>query len=378
MSQVTAKRLGHPLQWIPAICLYWALSASCSWIVSPSDYEDAPRDRLKQPYASNAIWNLPLGRDARMVPAGLPKLTWRVEPAVLVLTPSAPLTKVRENTFGAWTGRSRCGTDGPVLFEAPIPTDFVVPGEGRDALFSMPAAILLADGATVKQTTPLARCAPGADATSFSDHGDSGLAGEGLLAGSHGNSGLSAIGGTVRLGEWLPGERMRHALKVALPSDLLAPTAPGFRWPARYADSRWQETYRGGSAPLVPAALLTLAADFEIDGPQGLSTEAARALAWTLQHYGAYVVALGPEGTISLFVELGPGGDARAEFAETYGFPLSPAAGLWSADLDRIVGALRVVENWDEATYQRVSRSEGAEGAGGGAPLVRWAPELDR
>src|SRR2546422_553426 len=44
--------------------------------------------------------------------------------------------------------------------------------------------------------------------------------------------------------------------------------------------------------------------------------------------------------------------------------------------MDRIFGALNVVDNWDAATWQTVSASNGTQGAGGGTPRVSWAPEF--
>ncbi len=40
--------------------------------------------------------------------------------------------------------------------------------------------------------------------------------------GAHGGSSLSAIGGTIRLGELLPGNVIRHTLKVIFPITSLA------------------------------------------------------------------------------------------------------------------------------------------------------------
>ena len=38
--------------------------------------------------------------------------------------------------------------------------------------------------------------------------------------------------------------------------------------------------------------------------------------------------------------------------------------------------ALHLVDNWDEARYNAVAASDGAEGAGAGAPLQPWAPPV--
>ena len=38
--------------------------------------------------------------------------------------------------------------------------------------------------------------------------------------------------------------------------------------------------------------------------------------------------------------------------------------------------ALHLVDNWDEVRYNAVAASDGAEGAGAGAPLQPWAPPV--
>src|SRR5207245_11170884 len=87
---------------------------------------------------------------------------------VLILTPTAPVTKVWENS-DAWSGRSRCDAQGGVLFEAPIPTDFVVQGAGSGnpdgTTPNYATAILAADGHTLIQGQPMARCTAGGTAT---------------------------------------------------------------------------------------------------------------------------------------------------------------------------------------------------------------------
>src|SRR5207245_9321253 len=65
-------------------------------------------------------------------------------------------------------------------------------------------------------------------------------------------------------------------------------------------------------------------------------------------------------------------------FAVAWEFPCVPAgrAVPWALDMGRIFGALNVVDNWDAATWQTVSASNGTQGAGGGTPRVSWAPEF--
>src|SRR5204863_260281 len=77
------------------------------------------------------------------------------------------------------------------------------------------------------QTQPFARCA-GQSPTSHYMFGSEDLYGTGET-GSHGGSGLSALGGTVRLGELVPGGTIRHSLKLNIDSANFYPGLGGYR-----------------------------------------------------------------------------------------------------------------------------------------------------
>jgi len=137
-----------------------------------------------------------------------------VDGDLIVLTPDAPMLEIYRNAAGWNRNRSRCKIDGPVLFRAPVPPDFIVSPDTWDGLTpNSGLAGLMPDGRTIQQTQPFARCKP--------DHGtsrflfdDQDLYGMGYY-GAHGGSGLSCIGGTLRVGELVPDAGpIRHALKV--------------------------------------------------------------------------------------------------------------------------------------------------------------------
>src|SRR6267154_2480542 len=84
------------------------------------------------------------------------------------------------------------------------------------------AVFLDPNGHTLIQTQPFARCAPptvtdgsGTTLTDLSNFPLVNIYGDGVR-GSHGGSGLSAIGGSIRLGELRPlsPQGPRHALKL--------------------------------------------------------------------------------------------------------------------------------------------------------------------
>src|SRR5712691_2291167 len=174
------------------------------------------------PFSRDSIWNLPIGANAVYVPGNIKKPTaygMTTDVDVLILTPNAPNTDVFYNG-DAWSGGSRCDVQGSRLFSAPIPTNFVVHGAGSGnpdgTTPNYATAILAADGHTLIQGQPMARCSAGGTATMWWwDHEKEDLFKTGN-SGAHGGSMLSSLGGLIRLGELVPGGTIRHALKVNL------------------------------------------------------------------------------------------------------------------------------------------------------------------
>src|SRR5256884_8624279 len=177
------------------------------------------RDPLTWPFSRDSIWNLPIGASAVYVPGNIKKPTaygMTTDVDVLVLTPNAPITPVYYNG-DAWNGGSRCSAQGGVLFSAPIPTNFVVPGAGSGnpdgTTPNYSTAILMADGHTLVQGQPMARCTSGGTATMMWSQQNEDLLGTGN-SGAHGGSLLSSLGGARRLRGVVAGGGVRPALKV--------------------------------------------------------------------------------------------------------------------------------------------------------------------
>ena len=330
------------------------------------------RDPLRWPFSTTSIWNTPIGRDAVYVPAQITPATaagMTVDQDLLVLRPSAPALAVMTSTADWNNTMDRCPPSAPALFSAPVPDDFVF----KPVLPNTPnasTAILAADGRTLKQTQPFSRCTAGGPATSHYDSADVDIAGDGVT-GAHGGSGLSAIGGTLRLGELRPGgPPVRHALKIELDAALnygsCATYSSCYRWPAVQADSYATTSYGGPNPALEPGALLAIPSGTDV-ASLGLETAPAAALGFTLQNYGAYVVDDTAWAVYALCVELGPAGDFTQQFQGDWGFSMTPSSKntAWARDMDRLFGALAVVDN----------NAAGAPG-GGGTPLQPPAPPL--
>src|SRR2546426_12705571 len=340
------------------------------------------RDPLLWPFSRDSIWNLPIGASAVYVSANIQQATQRgmtTDPDVIILTPNATMTAVYYNSDG-WSGGSRCTPQGNVLFNAPIPGNFVVQGAGASnpdgVTPNYATAILMPDGHTLTQGQPFARCTADGSATMWWSVSND-LYGTGV-DGGHGGSKLSSIGGRIRLGELVPGGMIRHAMKVNLDAKanlFFDASTGGFRWPATVADFCAPTCYGGTNPALRMGALLALPPGFDTSS---LETDAARILARGFVAYGAYVVDNTGWSVYGLATEFSTAGSVEQEFARSWGFSMTPASKdvPWARDMDRIFGALAVVDNWNLANWQTVSASVGTLGAGLGAPRTAWAPPL--
>jgi len=326
--------------------------------------------------SSKSIWNLPIGDGAKYVPAKIKIATeWgmTIDPDVILLTPSAPNTDVYYCKAG-WNHGNRCEVDGGVLFSGPIPRNFTVANDGNN----YSTAILLPDGNTIVQGQPLCRCEVGGSVTSLYKAPSVTLDGDGQL-GAHGGSGLSSMGGTLRMGELVPGgQPIRHALKVNLDAKYNFYKYPDCkRWPAVFCDGYAETVYNGTNPSLRMGSLLALDPSKDINN-MGFETEPAKMLAWTFQNYGSYTVDDTFWYVYAIETELNPFGDVATEFRARWGFPINPQTRdtPWARDMDRLFLALSVVDNWDENMYKEVAASDGNAGSGGGKPRQPWAPPL--
>lgn len=338
-----------------------------------------PRDPYKWPFASNSIWNMPIGKGAVYVAAKLPAVPsnniWAPMPQLdlerIILRPEALKTKVAYNGTGWTPNGNRCTPGTAILATLPIPNEFLVP----NSLYNNGAAVIEADGRTLTQTQPLTRCSFGSTATALGTFPPLDLYGDGI-AGAHGGSGLSTLGGTLRLGELRPGGKApRHALKLDVDSmEVLYPCkvmSECFRWPAKVADSAAVGYYGKKNGSPNPAmkmgALLAIPVSVDIN-KLGLETEPGKQLAWTLQNYGMYIVDTTGGPGYAIAVEDGADGSFATQFKKDWGFPMEQRAKdntPWTRDFQRLITLLSVINNNSPTSI-----------GGGGTPLQPLAPAL--
>jgi hypothetical protein len=327
------------------------------------------RNKYKWPFASDSIWNVPIGSGARYVPAGIAVATamgMTVDEDVIVQRADAPLKPVVLNDAGWDRGKTRCGSlkPGQAVYPdgVPVPADFTTDPGYLGLTPNMSAAILMPDGQTIRQTQPFHVCGKGGTVTSQYRFPDENIGIGAGIAGAHGASGMSSIGGTVRVGELLPGGVIRHALKINVFGRKNyhydgREAAPGYRWPAKSADGYAGDpksscAYGGGVPAMRIGSLVALKADFPIEA---LRTEPARILARALTDYGAYTVDDTCWDVYGLTTEWGPDGRVVDEFRAAWGFPIETAvpatcsdAGRecqWAKDMAEVFTALHVVDN---------------------------------
>jgi hypothetical protein len=320
------------------------------------------RDKFQWPFASDSIWNTAVGSGANYQPAGIVSNLAQGWPTgfgedqdVIVMAPTAPLTDVYYNSV-AWNGGDRCPAQGSLLASVPVPSNYVLPNSGDNNS----AAFLLPDTTTVEQNQPFTRCAAGGSATTLVTFANTDIYGPGPY-GAHGGSGLSALGGAIRLGEFESG-KIHHAMKVELWAAQYYYCCV-YHWPAITIDDYASTGYGGSNPNLGPGSLLALLPGFDLNQ---MTTTPGRILAEAFKDYGAYVVDDTAWNGWALGTEQGPNGAVVDEFAALYGFSMSPAAGNpFMVDIINIFQSLQIVTN-NSATSV----------GGGGVPRVPGPPPI--
>jgi hypothetical protein len=315
------------------------------------------------PFASSSIWNMPIGSGAVYVPGNIAPRQWTTVDVEYLVFTKASDPVVPFYTNGVW-GSGRCSTS-VFRYNLNLPADFMVPDARSGWTPNAVAAILAPDGRTLHQMNPVSRCSAGGPLTAGWVAPDQDIYGDGILGG-HGGSGLSSIGGSLRLGELTGAAPIRHALKVNLWAHAaVSATGNGHRWPAVTADSFYNDGgnpnhYAGPVPALRMGALLAIPAGVDLNS-LGLQTAPAKKLAWTLQNYGAYVVDDTSWDADAFDAQSGVG----SEFEATYGMPMEASSGTWLDDVMKLFAALSVVDNNSPTSI-----------GGGGTPLQPLAPAI--
>lgn len=316
------------------------------------------RDALQWPFSQNSIWNMPIGDSAVYVHAKLmpAKKSCTVDEDYIVLTPNAPKVDIYFSDAGWDRTKSRCNPSGAVFMSVPIPHDFVVsPSTWHGITPNAGLAVLMEDGKTIRQTQPFARCEAGGQATSLTKTlPDQDITKDDGIQGAHGGSGLSAIGGALRIGELMKGSGpIRHALKVnvfAAKNLYYDNETKGCRWPALRADNyAAKQYYTKRQGDIVKdcrmGALLAIPPTITLQSLQ-LETEPGLILARAMQDFGAYIADDTAWDVYGICAEWGPNGRFTDEFKKSWGFDFeADSSTAWGRDVAKIFEVLHVVVN---------------------------------
>ncbi len=371
------------------------------------------RDKYLQPFSRYSIWNMPIGSGAQYVDAGFGAndfSQWGItkENQHLAFVPNAPVTQITANNdafnqpgYTSSNPNFRCDgntthysnyTDG----QGKLPADWYV-GSGTNVGTlpnDMAAYLSPTSNNAVRESAVFAHCAGKGFTSLNSLTSDLALNGDGLY-GAQGASGVSALGGTIRLGELRPGQTgPRHAIKLnlsgyhdaircSIDSGQENPNpADGnycYRWPAHRADGYAVSQYGVGSSKtnIKMGSLLAIGKSTNCAN-LGLTSEPAKQLCWTLQNYGAYYIedAYGTSGyrpPLTIAVERGYSGslmtqaysgDFDQQFQNDYGYSMVQGQGsTWYSDLMKLADNLQVIANNGPSSI-----------GGGGNPLQCYAP----
>ncbi|QLE57387.1 hypothetical protein [Nostoc sp. TCL26-01] len=322
------------------------------------------RNPWLQPFTPNSIWNMPIGANAKYVPAGIKKAAWIAPDIEYLFKLKATDPKRPLYTPGSWT--KRCQGKNTAYISLPIPDDLIIP----DATIkprntpNNAAAFLLPDGKTLVQVGVLARCIQGGPVYGWRYFPNVSLYGDGR-GGGHFGSGLSSIGGSIRKGELINNQAIAHALKVVIWGNrylYYSKDRRGFRYPADRADAYAANDYKGKNPALVQGSLLAIPPDVNLKNLQ-LKTAPAKKIFSALQDYGAYVVD--DAAWDAHYIEMESG--VSEEVRKTYGFNMAGNKGDFFDDINKLFTQLQVVDN----------NSPNSIG-GGGRPRKPLAPPITR
>ncbi len=313
----------------------------------PTLAKPSTRDKLLSPFAAESIWNTPIGSNAEYIPALMtPPAKVFVEETYFVVAQAGDA--LRELRLPGPRPDAPCsGTQ--VVDSLPVPDSFVLTAVANASLANA-TSLLLPDGHTLRELVDVARCDANGPifATPSATEDIYGLG----LHGSQGGSGMSAVGGSLRVGELTGRTAIRHVLKIIVWGNAylyIDPTMPAscYRWPADRCDQTASDPgthgYHGMDPRFVQGTLLALPPQITAN-QLGLVTLPGVLLFSALQDYGAYVV--GSAGADA--VQFGFDGTAVVDFQKTYGYePRGGAAGneAFAADVRKIVTALDLVAN---------------------------------
>lgn len=305
------------------------------------------RDPWLQPFHEDSIWNLPLGTNLTLLNTGIVPADWiAIDPEFQIRpTTSDPIVPY----YQAYSWGNRDANTNIALGRLRLPHGFVVPDANAVEQPNNAAAILDVDGRTLRQVNAITRPTAGGNVWGYPSLTQN-IYKKGYY-GSHTGSGLSGLGGSIRVGELSGSQPIRHALKFLLNTKDLSYTGstPGRRWPAFLTDGDAASMYKGTVPQLTMGSLLAISPSESLSTVP-LQTEPAKKIFTALQNYGAYVVDTSGTETWDAFYYNAEAGVER-ELQNILGYnPNGNSNTAFRSDMRLILGKLKVVDNNSAAT----------------------------
>lgn len=366
MEESFEPRRGRIANAFARVVLTFAISLSLSVPLYAQQY-----GTWERPFTKDSIWNTPIGSGAIYVDAELDEAFHKhfdsneiacdrttTEAVVLYREQKQfPRTDIYESTWS-----NRCDPLKKLDQTIHFPADFLYNSTPRTGNVEANGAwaFMWTDG-TLRAATIFGRCKQGGPLMlpPWAFQRATRIDSDGLTnASGHGASGMSGLGGLLRVGEISSDEPIRHPLKITWPAwayGYYGDDVAGYRWPARRADGYAREDgmYIGTKKELVMGSLLALKPEVNVSSLP--LTKVGKKIATAIQQYGMYLVedcGPGPQGgweRWQIMVELDVTTNrSPVDEAKRLGYSFTAAKGEpgdFKSDLNVILPRLHVVDN---------------------------------
>ena len=333
--------------------------AACALMATESFGQTFPtsRDPFLWPFTQTSIWNMPIGSSAVYQPAGLKRVSLMPiknggrggigidDEPILVTQASDPNYSVW--SINDWSYRCANPTNLNKTVKMPAGINYPSP-DGNSGTPNFSGVAVQPDG-SLFHFNAIATCGNNKISVyDYSETENSTLKSTGYFGG-HGGSALSGIGGSIRKGELLTSEPIRHAIKINVWAEYslsyVQDGTPGFRWPAKRPDGYANGVY-GTLNSNIPAytemgALLAIKPDVT---PQslGITNPTVIKIFTAMKDYGAYIVDDTYWPHYDLPLEEGVGEEVLAATGTNMG---SGGGNIYFEDMMKVIEALHVITN---------------------------------
>lgn len=335
----------------------------------------ANRNKFLWPFSKTSIWNMPLGSNAVYVDSDFGEVGLFYADAEYIYQSNAtdPLQKVY--LIGGWVPRVPTVST-PSYISIHIPDNYLIP-DATTVPYYTPnncAAFIEPDSLNYYELEPLTRPENKGKVYAYNANRN-GIATQSIKEdgtwGAHFGSGLSTLGGSIRVGEINGVNPIRHAIKLEFDTHVFwkNPTnaAQSYRWPAYNCDGNTISygIYNTSNKAQAVGALLAIPPSIKMEN-LNLKTAQAKKIFQALQDYGAYIVdATGdgykPNGGYSVTI------CAEKKVIDTeFDFNGSQGNNVnWFTDCKALIKVLKIVDNNSATSI-----------GGGGTPRQPLAPNF--